>query len=330
MKARGARQLAALVVVFVAGLASLATSPAARDEDSGLEFTVALPASNPVAARRVDVSIARGDAPIERATLEASSGYDEYGNSSDISISIVPDDPSEALLPPKRELFDFALGITQDLTTLCREGCARSYTIIVRSNSIFDVNAIVSLYVFADASATASASSDPPVVTIALSDEQPEGGIATATASAPAVLDADLFGSGSWHGTISIPAAANDALAGRVFGSLTISGRSEFDGDDAAADIWVSINGESRHAARVRRDADPLAIEREWLSHCAPGVSCSVPIDVDLRWSPYTFFGLNIWLVPGHVHSKLSIEARLEYVGRPDTPPGTTIELIPD
>jgi hypothetical protein len=302
--------------MFVAGLASLATTPAGRDPAGTLELEVVSSVEHPVTARRVVVDVAPGQS-IRRAVLEASAGVPL----SDVSISIVPDDPLEPAKTADRDPFGFMSSINQDFTSFCSEGCSRSYTIVVRNDRT--LKAQVSLY----ASALASSDGNPVDVTLQLADDQPGDGVGEISATTNTALDSDLFGSGSWHGTITIPAAAHDEAAGRTFGRIWVSAAPIFEGDDAGADVWVTVDGDARFGARYVKDNIWIPVQRDWLSACPTATDCSVPVDVELRWNPITFLGLNYFITPGHVHAEVTIEARLEFIGREDVPAGTTLEI---
>lgn len=320
-RASRVRRIATLTVMFVAGLASLATTPAPHEPAGSLDLEMFLTADQPATARRVVVDVPGGQA-IRRAVLEAN--YDRGSPTSTYeTVSIVPDDPAEPLLNADRDPFGFMSSINQDFTAFCSDGCSRSYTIVVRNQSGRDLNAHVSLY----ASAIAASDGNTVDLKLRLADDQPGDGVGEVSASTSAALDSDLFGSGSWHGTITIPAAAHDEAAGRAFGSIWVSANPTFEGEDAGADVWVTINGDGRFGARYLKDNIWIPVQREWLSACAPDADCTVPVVVELRWSPITFLGLDYLVTPGHVHAELAIEARLEFIGRDDVPVGATLEI---
>ncbi len=282
---------AALAMLVVAGLATMATSKGAPTVSAEFETDLHLTKDAPVAVRHLDFKVTPGQDHVESVTFTAGiwerikAGSNEFIASSNARLSIIPDATGveipfdEALLSP-----------AFDLTALCREGCGHGMTLVVRlapdAPDAVDVNLEATTFA-SDSYREGDDQSMDTVISMAEDvdariDGSPPGLLTVATGSIEVgTLDPEE------RRTIELAvdgAALKGPLAFPLVGHLSVRVIAESaSGNPYAAQATIATR-DAAYPAYLDGDGNPVDID--WLARCVAGTDCTVPLDIEVTYDP--------------------------------------------
>ncbi len=317
---------AALALLIVAGLATMATSQGAPTASAEFETDLHLTRDAPVVVRHVDLKVTPGQDHIESVTFSASiwertsPDSNEFVDSSNARLSIVPD-ATDIAIPVSADFMSPAF----DLTLLCKAGCEFGVTLVVRlapdAPDAVDVNLSASVFASDTYREGDDQSMDTSISLIedvgARIDGAPQGQLTVATGTIEVGTlhleerrTIDLTAAGAaLDGPLTFP------LVGRLSVRVAVESAS---GNPSAARATVT----TRDAEfPTYLDDSQNTVDLDWLAHCVAGKDCTVPVDLEVIYDPSMNAPISddpdseaepTESTPGFVRLTWTIEARLE------------------
>jgi hypothetical protein len=319
---RGPSRVATLMVV-VAGLASLATSPAMANANVLHEEIVRLTRDQPVVTRHLLYDVTNRDPTVTSVTMNADVSTVEIQNGINVAVApgnveftLAPDPPATGVRSADEEFGSGPLGHALDLTEACSRGCHGGVTAIIRLTGGAaapgsDIHLRVDLWASTDHEG-GSVDAD-----LALRSEdgfkvvgQPSSLVVTTQRT---IRVGTVEGSAHVEFTLRISPEALRAplefpLVGRVITSVTTIAAS---GDVNAHQTWVSVGAGSQRL--LGDDFQPFDVD--WLKQCQPAAPCEVIIGLASDYDPMMNsedFDPADPAARGFVELRWSVEARLE------------------
>ena len=317
---------AALSMLVVAGLATMATSQGSPTASAEFEAELHLTEDAPVAVRRLDFTIAEGDDDISSVTFTASvwerieEGANELRASSKVRLSLIADE-ADVEIPIEQGFISPSL----DFTELCATACEHGVTLVARlapgAPHTAEILLDASIFVSGDYREGDDQSMDTSISLVEDVAARIDGSAPSlvSTASGSLEVRSDVLES---RRTIVL-AVGGDALRGPLafplVGALSVGFVVESaSGNPAAAQVTVSTAG-TGDPMYLEVDAVPITID--WLRRCDVGVDCVVPIDIAVTYDPFMNAPVDgvpdgdaepTEAAPGFVRVKWTVEARLE------------------